>query len=84
MRALDLYVHGYRARFGMGSLNKYRYARSFSLIVVVHDSHLKSTLVGSQAVRKITRTQKSIDKISLTCLGTKLRVNCPNLYDTLS
>lgn len=44
MKALDVYVHGCSARFGMGSLNKYRYACPFSLIAAVHDSRLKSSI----------------------------------------
>lgn len=48
MRALEAVMHGYSARFGLGSLNKYRHTCSFSLIAVVHDSRLKSTyLLGT-------------------------------------
>ena len=46
---------------------------------VQHPSH-----VHCQPVRKITRMQKSTDKITWTCLGTKLRLDYPNFYDTLS
>ena len=37
-----------------------------------------SQVISSQAVQRIARIQKSINKITYTCLGTKLKVDYPD------